>query len=66
LEKSQTDRINVILALSWFQNRSTQKIMAGIPVFNPYFKQLQSVATLESLPAVCVVGLNLEPISLLI
>jgi len=32
--------------------------MAGIPDFDPYFEQFQSVATLESLPAVCVVGLN--------
>jgi hypothetical protein len=35
--------------------------MASIPVFNHYFKQFHSVVTLESLPAVCVVGLNPEP-----
>jgi len=34
---------------------------AGIPDFNRYVEQFQSVVTLESLPAVCVVGLNLEP-----
>jgi len=32
--------------------------MAGIPDFDQYFEQFQSVVTLESLPAVCVVGLN--------
>jgi hypothetical protein len=31
---------------------------AGIPDFNKYVEQFQSVVALESLPAVCVVGLN--------
>ena len=35
--------------------------MAGIPDFDQYFEQFQSVVTLESLPAVCVVGLNPAP-----
>ena len=47
LEKPQTARINVILASSWFQNRSTQLVMAGIPDFDQYFEQFQSVVTLE-------------------
>ena len=32
--------------------------MAGILDFDQYFEQFQSVVTIESLPAVCVVGLN--------
>jgi len=32
--------------------------MADILDFDQYFEQFQSVITLESLPAVCVVGLN--------
>ena len=35
--------------------------MSGITEFDQYFGQFQSVLTLESLPAVCVVGLNPEP-----
>jgi len=58
LEKPQTARINVILASSWFQNRSTQLVMAGIPDFDQYFEQFQSVVTLELWTQ------NLEPISL--
>jgi len=35
--------------------------MTDILNFDQYFEQFQSVVTLESLPAVCVVGLNSEP-----
>jgi uncharacterized short protein YbdD (DUF466 family) len=47
LEKRQTARINVILASWWVQNRSTLKFMIGIPDFDQYFYQIQSVVTLE-------------------
>jgi hypothetical protein len=40
-------RLNVMLVSSWFQNRSTQYVTAGIPDFDQYFKQFQSVVTLE-------------------
>jgi len=58
LEKPQTARITVIPASSWFQNRSTQWIMAGIPEFEQYFEQFHSVVT----PELCT--RNLESISL--
>jgi len=38
LEKSQTARINVMLASSWFQNHFTQQDMTGIPEFNQNFR----------------------------